>query len=75
MDPEGVREVFFAECGAAADYGIRRALRSLPFMLRFKESFFFGVHLPLTTPLPKRLDTMMAQRTGLHAFDASGVSI
>ena len=70
MDPEGVREVFYAECGAAADYGVRRALRSLPFMHRCKESFFNGVHLPLTLPLPKRLDTMMAQRTGLHAYDA-----
>jgi len=70
MDPEGIREVFLAECGAAADYGTRRALRSLPFPVRFQESFFYGVHLPLTRKLPKRLDTVMAQRTGLHAYDA-----
>lgn len=70
MDPEGVRELFYAECGAAADYGVRRALGALPFMVRPRESTFTGLALPLTVPLPKRLDTFMAQRTGLHAYDA-----
>ena len=70
MDPEGVRQVFLAECGSAADYGIRRALRALPFAARFTESFFYGVHLPLTRPLPKRLDVTLQQHVGLHACDA-----
>ncbi|MBI2195045.1 MAG: hypothetical protein HYU36_23940 [Planctomycetes bacterium] len=70
MDPEGVREVFYAECAAAPDTGFRSALRSLPLRARFKESFFKGVHLPLTRRLPKRLDFTLQQYTGLHAYDA-----
>ncbi len=70
MDPEGVRVVFHAECGAAPDYGVRRALRELPFLARWTESFFFGLHLPLTRPLPKRLDATLQQHVGLHALDA-----
>lgn len=56
MDPEGVREVFFAECGSAADYGVQRALRELPYLARFDYSQFVGVHLPLTRKIPKRID-------------------
>ena len=70
MDPEGVREVFYAECGAAPDYGVRAAIRDLPFAVRSKESLFTGVHLPLTRPLPKRLDATLQQFTSLHAYDA-----
>jgi len=70
MDPEGVREVFLAEAGDESCYGIREALRALPFLCRFKQSYFHGVHLPLTYRLPKRLDTSLQQFTGLHAYDA-----
>jgi len=70
MDPEGVREVFFAECGAAPDYGVRNAIRSVPFPCRSKDSYFFGLHLPLTYCLPKRLDFTLQQTPGLHTYDA-----
>ena len=70
MDPEGIREIYYAECGAAEDYGVRRAFRSLTVPVRWKESFFYGVHLPLTLPLPKRLDVSLQQYVGLHAYDA-----
>lgn len=70
MDPEGVLELFYAECGAAPDYRFRPAIESLPFRCRYKESYFFGVHLPLTRPLPKRIDTSLQQYVGLHAYDA-----
>ena len=70
MDPEGVREVFYAEHGAAADYGVRDAVRSLPFLVRKEESLFVGLHLPLTKPLPKRIDVQLQQYVGLHRYDA-----
>ena len=70
MDPEGVREVFLAEVGGGTQYGIREAVRSLPFLARFRRSYFHGVHLPLTYPLPKRLDTALQQFTGMHSYDA-----
>ena len=49
MDPEGIREVFYAECGASGDYGVRTAMRALPFPSRWEESYFVGVHLPLVS--------------------------
>jgi uncharacterized membrane protein len=70
MDPEGIREIYYAECGVAEDYGVRRAFRSLTVPVRWKESFFYGVHLPLTLPLPKRLDISLQQYVALHAYDA-----
>lgn len=70
MDPEGVRQIFHAECGDAPDYRVREAVRTLPWRARLDESRFFGVHLPLTRPLPKRLDTTLQQSVGLHLYDA-----
>jgi len=70
MDPEGVREVFYAECVSALDNGFRTVMRSMPFPVRFKESYSKGLHLPLARPLPKRLDITLQQSTGLHAYDA-----
>ncbi|NQU10702.1 hypothetical protein HQ590_07930 [bacterium] len=70
MDPEGIRQIFFAECSDAPHFGIREALDTLPFPNRRYESYFFGVHLPLTFPLPKRLDTTLQQTVGLHLHDA-----
>ena len=70
MDPEGVREVLLAEVGNQSCYGVREALRALPFLTRFEQSYFHGVHLPLTYRLPKRLDTTLQQFTGMHAYDA-----
>jgi len=69
MDPEGIRQIFFAECGDAPAFRLREALDSLPFPARRYESYFFGVHLPLTDPLPKRLDTTLQQTVGLHLYD------
>ena len=70
MDPEGIREVFYAECGDAPDYRFRPATNLLPFRWRCQESYFHGVHLPLTRPLPKRLDITLQQHVGLHRYDA-----
>ncbi|MAE60676.1 MAG: hypothetical protein CMJ49_04870 [Planctomycetaceae bacterium] len=44
-------------------------MRSLPFTLRPTNSRFVGLHLPLTTTLPKRLDPELQQYVGLHRFD------
>ena len=70
MDQEGVYEVFYAECGSACDYGVRDAIRSLPFNARWLEGYFVGLHLPLTRRLPKRLDEELQQEVGLHRYDA-----
>ena len=70
MDPEGIREMFYAECGDAPDYHFRHATSLLPFRYRCHESYFHGVHLPLTHPLPKRLDITLQQYVGLHRYDA-----
>src|SRR5688572_26121103 len=70
MDPEGIRQTFYAECASAPDYGVRTALRELPFAVRCDESRFVGVHLPLTRRLPKRLDTSLQQWVPLHSYDA-----
>ena len=70
MDPEGVREVFYAFHGTAPNYGVRNAIRELPFVARWQESRFVGLHLPLTKPLPKRIDVGLQQHVGLHRCDA-----
>jgi len=70
MDPEGVREIFYAESAVGLEYGVRAAVKSLPYLARVKDSLSKGLHLPLTRKLPKRLDTTLQMTTGLHAYDA-----
>ena len=69
MDPEGVREVFYAFHGSAPNYGVRNALGDLPFLVRQQDSRFVGLHLPLTRALPKRIDIQLQQYVGLHRYD------
>jgi len=70
MDPEGVREIFYAESSVGLEYGVRAAVKSLPYLARVKDSLSKGLHLPLTRKLPRRLDTTLQMTTGLHAYDA-----
>lgn len=70
MDPEGVREIFYAESAVGLEYGVRAAVQSLPYRARVKDSLSKGLHLPLTRRLPRRLDTTLQMTTGLHAYDA-----
>lgn len=70
MDPEGVREVFFAESSVGLEYGVKAAVGGLPVRARVHESLSKGLHLPLTRPLPRRLDVSLQLSPGLHAFDA-----
>jgi len=70
MDPEGVREIFFAESAVGLEYGIHAAVKSLPYPARAHDSLSKGLHLPLTRKLPKRLDVPLQLSPGLHALDA-----
>jgi len=70
MDPEGVREIFFAESAVGLEYGVRAAVTSLPYLARIKDSLSKGLHLPLTRKLPKRLDAALQLSPGLHTYDA-----
>jgi uncharacterized membrane protein len=70
MDPEGVREIFFAESAVGLEYGVRAAVRSLPYLARIHDSLSKGLHLPLTRKLPKRLDAALQLSPGLHTYDA-----
>jgi len=70
MDPEGVRQVFIAEPRHETCSGVREAVRSLPFPARFRQSYCCGLNVPLTYPLPKRLDLELQQFTPMHRYDA-----
>jgi len=70
MDPEGIREIFYAQSSVALEYGVHAAVKSLPYLVRIHDSFVKGLHLPLTRKLPKRLDTTLQLSPGLHALDA-----
>lgn len=70
MDPEGVRDIFYAESAIFLHYGVREAIKALPFRARSLDSRFVGVQLPLTRRLPRRLDIVYQQYPGLHAMDA-----
>jgi len=69
MDPNGIRDCFLLENVSSPPFRVARAVRSLPVRMRVTKSQFRGIHLPLTYPLPARIDTTFQGRRGLFAFD------
>lgn len=69
MDPEGVREGLLVQAADNGYFGIEKVVRSLPYRMRLHRGFFRGIHLPLTHPLPKRIDRTFQGYVGLNAYD------
>jgi len=78
MDPHGIREALVIEQANQAGYYFDEIISDLPFPMRVRKSYYIRKNLPLTYPLPKRIDETFQGRTGLLAYDLiviSGVDV
>jgi len=74
MDPHGVLESLVIEIANNAFYNIEPVIESLPYPMRVRKSLFTGKHLPLTYPLPKRIDKSFQGHAGLMAYDLIAIA-
>lgn len=78
MDLHGIRESLVIEPADRPGFLFDEIIKSLPFPMRVRKSYYIRKNLEFTYPLPKRIDKTFQGRTGLLAYDLvviSGVDI